>query len=329
MRSVRSDIHDQTKWMSHANESLLYVRSLDGDTTRQQLARAARAGDMQRVANGVYVPGERWSELDDRERYLARIRAVADTRYSRPVLSHWSAAAIHGLPSIPRWPEDVHVTIGRATGGRSHLKVRRHGLPFNDDVVEVDGLLVTSIARTVVDLSATASFRDAVAVADRALWVDRRGRLPVLANKEDLLNVYRQRMPFRGNTRSRAVIEFATHLADSPFESGSRVSMWTIGCPRPLLQSRFRDYRGVIGDTDFDWPEFRLVGEADGQQKYRDPIMRAGRSLERVLLDEKERGDRLQAIGRSVSRWGWSIGMSPARLRLHLMAAGLPMGQRW
>jgi len=315
--------------MSHPNESLLYVRSLDLDTSRQKLARAARTGEMQRVANGVYLPGSIWRELEDRERYLARIRAVTDTRYSRPVLSHWSAAAIHGLPSIAPWPEDVHVTVGRATGGRSHLKVRRHGLPFLDDVVEVDGYLVTSVARTVVDLAAVSSFRDGVAVVDRALWIDRRGRLPTLATRDDLDAVYRGRMPFRGSVKARAVLEFGTTLADSVFESGSRVSMWQIGCPRPLLQSSFSDYQGIIGETDFDWPDYFMVGEADGQQKYRDPVMRAGRTLEQVLMDEKHRGDRLQAINRKVSRWGWAVGMNPDRLRRHLLAAGLPMGRPW
>ena len=105
--------------------------------------------------------------------------------------------------------------------------------------------------------------------------------------------------------------------------------MRKIGCPRPVLQSQFRDTDGIIGDTDFDWPEFRLVGEADGDRKYLDEAYRGGRSVEQVLLDEKVREDRVRALGRGFSRWPWSTGIDPPALRRKLASAGLPMGVPW
>jgi hypothetical protein len=132
-----------------------------------------------------------------------------------------------------------------------------------------------------------------------------------------------RRMPFRGHARAADVIGFAETRADSPLESVSRVYMRLIGCPRPLLQSRFFDYQGFIGETDFDWPEFGLLGEADGDVKYLDPDYRQGRTADEVVRDEKVREDRLRALPRSVTS------SNPQALRKHLLAVGLPMGIRW
>lgn len=317
--------------MTDASPQLTYVRDLgEHYDSRQQHARAATAGREKRVAHGAYLAETAWAGLDARQRYLVRIRAVADTRRNRQVLSHWSAAAIHGLPSISEWPWKVHTTIGPTSGGRSRNDVIKHSLKLDDvDVVEVDGLLLTSVARTTLDIATVGGFVDAVTMADSALHVDRlRHRLP-LTTREELRDLWMRRMPFRGHARAAGVISFAETRADSPLESVSRVNMRLIGCPQPLLQSRFSDYQGFIGETDFDWPEFGLLGEADGDVKYLDPDYRRGRTADEVVRDEKVREDRLRALPRNISRWGWAIGSNPRALRRHLLAAGLPMGIRW
>lgn len=298
--------------------------------TRQQLARAAQAGRNQRVAFGAYLPTEVWDVLDPRQKYLARVRAVAETRKGRPVLSHWSAAAIHGLPIIGDWPSQVHVTVSPTSGSRSRNGVVKHSLQLGDeDVEERDGLLVTSIARTVLDIAASSTFLSAVTMTDHALHVDRFGRTPPLVSKAELWRLWEARLPFGGHARARAVIEFGETQADTPLESVSRVNMHVIGCPRPVLQAGFSDYLGFIGETDFHWPRFRLVGEADGAQKYLDEAYRSGRTVEQVMVDEKDREDRLRAVPLGVSRWRWRTAINPAALQTKLSAAGLPMGIRW
>lgn len=298
--------------------------------TRQQLARAAQAGSHQRLAVGAYLPTEIWEALDPQQRYLARVRAVAETRKDRPVLSHWSAAAIHDLPIIGDWPRGVHITVNPTSGGRSRNGVVKHSLQLGDeDVEEHDGLLVTSIARTVLDIAAASNFLSAVTVIDHALRIDRFGRTPPLVSKAELWQMWEARLPFGGHARSSAVIEFGETKADSPLESVSRVNMQVIGCPRPELQSAFSDYLGFIGETDFHWPEFHLVGEADGDRKYLDEAYRSGRTVEQVMIDEKVREDRLRAVPLGVSRWRWKTAINPAALRAKLSSAGLPMGIRW
>lgn len=161
-----------------------------------------------------------------------------------------------------------------------------------NDIVSVDGQFVTSPARTALDLAAVGTFVTGALAVDRVLHVNRRDflRRP-LATREELFAVWERALPFKGHRRALRVIEFGVEHADSALETVSRVNMMVIGCPRPLLQTRYSDYRGVIGEVDFDWPEFGVVGEADGAVKYFDPSHRSGRTAEQVFLDEKDRHD--------------------------------------
>jgi hypothetical protein len=311
--------------MTSAELPLRYVRDLDGTyETRQQHARAAAAGRERRIARGAYLPTESWAALDAREQYVALVRAIGNTRAFRPVVSHWSAAALHGLPIVGPWPSVVHTIVGPTAGGRSRGGVVKHSLRLDEaDVVELDTLLVTSVARTVLDIASVGSFMAAVIMADRAVHVDRFNRRPPLCTMEELYAVWERSLPFRAFARSRKVIAFAQTGADSVLESVSRVNMRVIGCPRPLLQTSYFDQAGYIGDADFDWPDYRVIGEADGDIKYLDPQFRNGRAPEQVVLDEKIREDRFRALPRTVTRWRWPIAIRPDRLRAHLMAAGL------
>lgn len=312
-------------------DPLIYLRDLrTPDHTRQQHARAVLAGTEQRVARGVYLNAVAWQKLNPRERYVTRVRAFALTRRSRPVLSHWSAAAMLGLPVLEGWPEGIHITGGGSSGGRSRGIARVHSLTLTDeDVVEVDGLLVTSIARTVVDMAVAAEFISAVAIADRALYTDPLGRRLPMVTMDQLEGAFERARLTRGAAKVPVVLGAAVTQSGSVLETGSRVTMGVIGCPRPALQERFDDHAGLIGWTDFYWHDFRLIGEADGSIKYLDPEYRSGRTADQVVFGEKVREDRLRALQRGVTRWSWKIGMNPVALRAHLVRAGLPMGAPW
>ncbi|WP_460525960.1 hypothetical protein [Conyzicola nivalis] len=244
------------------------------------------------------------------------------------MISHWSAAVLHGLPVVAQSLATVHVTAPRATGGRSYPGVTIHCVPLDDDVVELDGVMVTSLPRTLVDIAASAKTISSVPALDFALHEGRRGEKPPLLARTELWDAHSRRMPFAGHARARAAIDFAVTDADSPLESVSRVNFMEIGFPVPELQHRFDDHRGLIGFSEFYWPEHRLAGEADGKSKYTDPRYRRGRTLEQLLLDEKHRADRIRALGVSVSRWGWRTAIDPRALRAHLLAAGLPLPSR-
>lgn len=315
--------------MSVDTPQLRFVRDLiDNFETRHQHARAAKARIERRIARGVYLDAAAWHALSDDAKYAARVKGILLTRRFRAVASHWSAAVLHGLPIVGRWPEDVHITIP-GPGGGVRVGIVRHTCRLDDsDIVEVDGMFATSVARTVLDIATVASRFTAVAMADRALHIDRFGRRQPLATKDELFALWERMLPFRGHVRSRDVIEFAETRAESPLESVSRVTMREIGCPPPELQVSHHDEAGFIGDTDFAWPGFGVVGEADGARKYLDPDILRGRSPGQAVLDEKDREDRLRALDLTVRRWGWDVACDPGRLRERLASAGLPTGIR-
>jgi hypothetical protein len=107
--------------------------------------------------------------------------------------------------------------------------------------------------------------------------------------------------------------------------------MYEGGFPKPELQRSFSDARGRIGYVDFAWPDFRIIGEADGDAKYLDAALRGRRTAERVVLDEKIREDRLRALGWTVVRWRWPAA-APGGTRLGSHRSGpahRPARRRW
>ncbi|MEC5152217.1 hypothetical protein [Cryobacterium sp. GrIS_2_6] len=299
-----------------------YQHSFDADL---RLRRRAERGDFERVRRGLYFPRDRWQSLTADMQYSVRVQAAAAARHVDSVVSHHSAAVLLGLPFLFGPPQDVHFIVPRAGGGRSDPGVRKHAVGIDSrDVVIVNGLRTTSVARTVIDLSATLDLMSAVAIADRALYVDRQRKEPPLTTKAELFEVWQRMLPFRGSARARAVIEFATDLAGSPNESASRVNIALNGFPAPVLQHPFVvDGKEVF--VDFYFPDEDKVGEADGKIKYFDPVMRDGRTPEEVLWDEKRREDGVRRQVHGFTRWGFSIAVSRMRLRGRLLELGLPV----
>lgn len=126
-----------------------------------------------------------------------------------------AAATVWGLPRIEAWPRHVrHLVSGRRVRGSSLL---RPHLGAEVEPVEHQGLLVTPVARTVVDLARTGSLSTAVAAGDHAL---RHG----LCTAEDLKTQV-DLIPAGGPGRVRATLvhDLANPLGMSPGEGLSRV----------------------------------------------------------------------------------------------------------
>ena len=88
------------------------------------------------------------------------------------MVSHASAAVLHGLPTWSTAIDRVHLTRDRSGGGRRRPVVHVHGAPLRaEDLAMLDGIAVTSLVRTVLDLARTLPMDQAVAAGDRALAV--------------------------------------------------------------------------------------------------------------------------------------------------------------
>jgi hypothetical protein len=307
---------DETDWRWR----LLLARDARTGSARRRLAERARAGDLVRIARGAYLPMSEWQALDGDARFGMRIRAVAAT-YPGIVLSHAAASAAWGLPWIGPRPERIDVLAMGGSLASTSLISRHVGPPC--DVVTIDGMSVTGLARTVVDIARRPDFLRAVVIADAALNPRTRSELALATDVLDLEAVL-SAVAFRhGEARARHVLDFADGRSGSPGESISRVTIDRLGLPSPVLQQPFPRDSGGEWFVDFWWPEVGLIGESDGRMKYLDPAYRNGRTAEQVVYDEKRREDELRRQCRAFVRWGWDEARNPAALGHLLRSAGL------
>lgn len=234
--------------------------------SQSRLTTLIRAGQLVQLRHGVYATRAIVAETaaDPRRRHALEVAAVTTARTRAGVASHHSAALIHGLDLLRKPPEGtVTLTVPRAarTGQHRSGGVVRHAADVpGEHVVSRFGIPVTTAARTVADLARTATFMEAVVVADSAL----RGRLATKAELRRVLG-YCARWP--GVEQARRVADFSHPLAESVLESCARVVFHAHGLPRPALQVNIGG-REFIGRVDFCWMPHQTIAEADGLLKY-------------------------------------------------------------
>lgn len=274
---------------------IYHAAAMAAGFTDDQYRTARRRGEIVAVVRGVCV-----ESADRTPEQLHRLQAlaIAEMRSADIVLSHQSAAVMHGLEMLKPNLKRVHSTTTEANRGYRTASQHRHVGPVpHEQIVVVDGHRVTSLERTAVDIACTAShgFAGALAVFDSAL---RRGADPGALRS---ILAHRRR---QGAAHARRALSWADGRAESPGESWSRAQMIDAGVLSPRLQHEFFDDTGeFIARTDFDWAG-RVVGEFDGMGKYlRD--RRKGETIEQTVLREKAREDALRAQGIMVIRWIW------------------------
>ena len=275
-----------------------------------------------RLRRGVYTLAAEWNALGADARYLRRIHAHAAMAEAPAVYSHFSAAALWGLPIVGAWPPEIHLATTAAAGGRSRRGVIRHPQENSLDVAACQGVRVTSVAATAVALARVLQFGQAVAVMDRAIHEPRFGH--ALATRADLDRAFGELGRVTGRAAAGRVLEFASPLSGSTGESISRAGIFTLGFLLPELQVPHWDREGLIGFTDFFWRSVGRVGEFDGLGKYLRDEFTGGRSTADVVIAEKIREDRLRAQGLGVFRWDWQVAASLPALRDLLNRNGIP-----
>lgn len=286
------------------------------------VARQLRDGELRRVVRGVYRRAEFVpDQQDDADRYLTLLRATQLAMDETLVFSHLSAAALWGLPNPYTWADTVHAIHPPESGGRSNAHVRRHCVPLATAPIEREGLWVTDLARTVTDVARTCPPPVAVCMADAALRGDRKADRRSLTRAE-AERIVEANAGARGIKRARQVLAFADPGAESPGESISRWAIHVAGLAAPELQREFRDSTGVMR-VDFWWPRFNVIGEFDGRRKYRGDAAMSGVEAEDVVIAEKDREDRLRALGPTVVRWDWSTAQAPDALARLLRSRGI------
>lgn len=184
--------------------------------------------------------------------------AALQSRRGPHIVSHVSAAAAHQLPLFNADFSHVHLTTpdpwrrGRRTGVHIHQGAI-------DDAVEIGGVLVTPLARTLLDCARTMPREQAVAMMDYALHEN-------LVTEEDLLRGMRQISRWRME-RVRDIVDLADGRAESVGESRSRLILLDEGFSvTPQVWARDED--GVaFARIDLVIDGLRLGVEFEGREK--------------------------------------------------------------
>lgn len=269
-----------------------------------------RAGTLRKVAPGVYTDEAVGRFPEDRHRQAARGYALL----SRLPLSHVSAAALHGLPLPGADLSHVHFSRPGSSGGRTCGPRRVHACPLDPAwATTVDGIAVTTVARSVIDVGRSEPLACAVAAADAAL-----GRNACTG--AELVAALGSVKGHTGVVRARAVLRWCDGRSESPGESLTRMALRPLSTGMHPQVEIFDGTGCFVARADGAGPTRGVLWEYDGEQKY-SRLLRPGQDVTTVLLAERRREQRLVELGWAVVRVVRSDLQDESALRARFQAA--------
>jgi hypothetical protein len=236
-------------------------------------------GSLHLLHLGVYGVGHRGLTPDGR--LMAAVLAVG----AEAVLSHQSAAQAWGI--LPKAPIEPEVTRPRRVRGRPGIVVHRSPLP-GDEVTVLDGIPVTTVPRTLVDLAAVVDRRKLERAWNAAEIGERRDRLSVA----QILDRHPGR---RGTAALRQLIagKRPADITRNDLEEGFVALVDRFGLPRPRMNAHIA-LRGKFYEVDCLWERQRVVVELDGREVHGTrTAFESDRERDRVLLAEGYRVTRV------------------------------------
>jgi very-short-patch-repair endonuclease len=248
------------------------------------IGRRLRAGRLHQVHPGVYAVGHR---LIPREgRWMAAVLASGPGA----VLSHWSAA--HLWMIRPNSRSRIDVTVGHRS--RSSRPIRRHvsHVPEDERTVE-EGIPVTTVPRTILDLAATED-------ADMVENLLRESESLRLYHRHSHTDHHGRYPGKRGTRKVQAALdrlkEDPAGTKRSPLEERFAPFLRRHRLPLP----RFNDWIEVGGKrykVDCHWPGLRQIVELDGWE---------GHSSRTAFREDRARDRRLTTAGFTITHLTWN-----------------------
>lgn len=312
-----------TGWLRHPHDPSMTLRITTPAVIRCDLTRrgytdseirtALANGALVRLGRGSYADGPAFVALDPDDQARLRIEAYA-SRTSALVVSHSSAARWHRLPVLTP-PTPVHVIRPGRGGQRRTDEVHVHAGRLADaSHALVDGVDVTDVATTVVDVARTELLASAVVVGDAALH---RG----LVTPAELWAALELGASRRGGPAARRAFRAMDGRAESPGESLLRLALDDPALPGLELQIDIAAESGqLIGRADGGYLADGVLVEFDGKIKY-GRLRRTGETIQDAVLREKRREERFAELGWLVIRVTWGELRSSARLIRRVSAA--------
>jgi len=277
-------------------DALLHGQGLlTADTARRFGISAARvhrlyaSGLLVRVAKGVYGSAFALHVATAWDALALRSRAFVLASGPGVCASGWSAAALHRLPTISD-PPLLPQALGHVHNS-PYGRTRSANLP-NEHRTIVDGIPVTTVGRTLVDLARTSPRDEALVVADAALA----GGLS-MASIQDVLSMQRG---WEGIDAARWVVQHADPYAETALETLGRLTFIEGGLPVPISNA-WIDLGAVRFRPDHLLDELWEIFEGDGAWKYNDRPDAGS-----VIAKQREREWHLREAGYEIGlRYGY------------------------
>lgn len=270
---------------------------LDLGLSRNQIATLCRRRHLQRLFWGTYLVN---ADLVGEPSARTRIRSALLSAGTSGVAVLDTAAELLGIAGARPGDRPVHVACPPGSGRRQRVVDRdlryREQRIVPAEVMVIDGMRVSSAARTVADLILDRDRLTAVSILDSAL---NRG-LITFAELEDVAGNLAGR---RGAGPGGGVLRDADARAESPLETRARLRSADGGVPPDDLQAHIYDGTGTfLARVDMLWRRYRVIGEADGAEIHDRPD---------ALYRDRERQNALVAAGFTVIRFTWADTLRP------------------
>ncbi|WP_431234109.1 hypothetical protein ACQ856_05575 [Mycolicibacterium psychrotolerans] len=241
---------------------------------REGLAGGLSRHDLQRwyrqMYRGVYVP--KYATPSVRDRALGAWLYTDRTG----VIGGVAASALHGA----QWVDDdvaIEVLVGERR--RQPGLIVRMDRVSDDEVTTVDGLPVTTIARTAFDLGRHQKRAAALARLDALMRV-----APICSESVEL--IMKRYGPVRGVRQLRELLPLIDIGAASPQESWLRLLLIDGGLPAPETQIPVLDGGVPIAYLDMGYRDLKLAFEYDGDQ-HRSDRRQYVRDIRRIPMLER------------------------------------------
>lgn len=257
-------------------------------TRRQAMECGATAGQVRwRVEQGIWVPVA-GSALRSAARAPGELVEMFAAHLTWPgcVVVLGTAARVHRLPVAA--DERIHVVVPSGRPSRGRLTPHQFRLD-DDDLVDVMGVPVTGVRRTVFDCLGRLP---GPAALDLLAWVSSRR----LVEHDELVSWIGEHPGRWGNpSRRRAALRMASG-AMNPAEDLLHAILRRAGIAGWSAGVALGQLIGVWAVADVYFPEVRLVIEVDGRRAHGDERFQADRTRQNLLV----------AVGCTVLRYTWS-----------------------
>lgn len=250
---------------------------------RGAVARRVREGRLHHLHAGVYAVGH--ARLAWRGRMFAAVLACGPGA----VLSHRSAATWWELLPLGAAVR-IDVSVSRNRRGAAGVRTHRPRSLEARDTTRHEGIPITFIARTLLDLAATARPRE----LDRALAQAQHLRIYDHAAIEDVID---RANGHRGRAKLARATQREPALTRSELEDRFLDLVDAAGLPRPRVNSSLEALDHGRIEVDFHWPKHNLIIETDGHESH---------GTQAAFRQDRRRDAALTAAGYRVVRFTWA-----------------------